>query len=73
MRRPLSRRKVGALKDLLNAPAVGETIILQKCKHRWLNGLEATIVEIRGADLVVKSEEGRHVIGSKNIAERKKA
>lgn len=47
---------------------IGETIVLQKCKHKWLNGLTAKIVEVRGPDnFVVESEEGRHIIGSKQI------
>ena len=48
---------------------VGDAIILQKCKHKWLNGLHATIVEVKGdGEFVVESQEGRHIIGSKQIA-----
>ena len=47
---------------------IGDKITLIKCKHKWLNGLKAEVIELRGNDYVVKSEEGRHIITNKNIA-----
>ena len=47
---------------------IGHIIKLQKCKHSWLNGLKATIVELHdNGDITCKSQEGLHVITTKNI------
>lgn len=51
---------------------IGTEIVLQKCKHKWLNGLDAVIVEVRDDDnFVAESKEGRHIIGRNHIIEQK--
>lgn len=54
---------------------IGTEIVLQNCKHKWLNGFDAVIVEVRDADtFVAESVEGRHIIGRKHmIIERQAA
>lgn len=50
---------------------IGTEIVLQKCKHSWLNGLDAVIVEIckpgASGTLVAESAEGRHIIDERHI------
>ncbi len=47
---------------------IGTELVLQKCKHKWINGLDARVVEIRDEDtFVVKSKEGRHIVGRKHM------
>lgn len=53
---------------LKQTPRIDDEFILQNCKHRWFNGLDAVIVEVRGPDeFVAKSDEGQHIIGLRQI------
>ncbi len=47
---------------------IGTELVLQNCKHKWLNGLDAVVVEVRDEDtFVAESVEGRHIIGRTHI------